>query len=122
MLDIYRKLFKRKREAVHVYPDGREVCNLRTQAGYAEYKDRTYKMALRQKGLCSLCGLWMNPDEITPDHEDGRGHGGGHRDDRIEKPDVNGDLQPYNSAVHWHCNVLKGSVRLKNYWIKKEVA
>lgn len=127
MLDIYKKLFKRKFEAVHVYPDGREVCSS-NQKGYAEYIRRRDLMALRQKGLCDLCGEWMKPDDLTFDHEDGRGMGGGksgaNRDDRIEIPDVNGDLQPYNSAVHWVCNSKKSSVRLKNYQPKgfKEVA
>ena len=71
-------------------------------------------MWFRQDGLCSICGHWMNPNECTYEHSEGRGMNGGHRDDRIEI-----DGKPYNSAVHGLCNVRKGSVRLKNF---KEVA
>jgi hypothetical protein len=61
-------------------------------------------------GRCSICGQYMMPDEITFEHSDGRGHGGGHRDDRIEK-----DGQPYNSAAHYLCNQKKGSIRLEKF-------
>jgi len=63
-------------------------------------------MRERQSELCAICGLWMKEEETTFDHEDGRGIGGGHRDDRIEV-----DGEPQNAAVHLHCNVRKGSKR-----------
>ncbi len=52
----------------------------------------------------------MRKDEATFEHEDGRGMGAGHRDDRIEK---NG--KPYNGAAHFWCNAKKGSVRLDKF-------
>jgi hypothetical protein len=100
------------------YPEGvggREVLDLKTKAGFREYVRRKLFMRERQNDLCSLCGEWMALDDCTFEHEDGKGHGGGHRDDRTEKPDVNGDIQDYNSAAHGHCNILKASVRLRNY-------
>jgi len=57
----------------------------------------------------------MRQEEATFEHQDGRGHGGGHRDDRIEI-----DGEPYNSAVHGMCNVKKGSIRLEKF--KEEAA
>lgn len=106
MLDIYRT--KRKIPAVEV-KGGREVCT-KTAAGLREYCRRTEAMWERQRGLCSICGLPMRIEEATFEHDDGRGHGGGHRDDRIEV-----DGEPKNSAAHGICNVRKGSVRLKNF-------
>jgi hypothetical protein len=43
----------------------------------------------------------------TFDHEDGRGSGGGKRDDRIIK-----DGRYYNGAAHLACNLWKGSRRI----------
>ena len=109
MLDIYKKQFKRKPEPI-LYPEGiggREVCNFKSAMGRREYFRRTAEMALRQKGKCSICGRPMKIDDCTYEHEDGRGHGGGHRDDRIEV-----DGKPYNSAAHYFCNLKKGSIRL----------
>jgi hypothetical protein len=102
---------KRRREAVEEPegPGGRQVCT-KTAGGEREYRSRTETMWLRQEGLCGICGLPMRIEEATFDHENGRGHGGGHRDDRIE---VNGVWQ--NAAVHGMCNVLKGSVRLERF-------
>jgi hypothetical protein len=44
------------------------------------------------------------------DHQDGRGHGGGIRDDRTI---VNGEW--HNAAVHGICNTRKGSKRYR--WV-----
>lgn len=108
MLPCYRKQFKRKTPPIEYPegPNGRQVCT-KTAEGTREYRGRTEQMCERQQGLCSICGLPMRQDEATFEHQDGRGHGGGHRDDRIEI-----DGQPYNSAAHGLCNVKKGSVRL----------
>jgi hypothetical protein len=108
VLPIYK--VKRKKEPVKVHRDGREVCDIFTKAGFIEYRRRLLDMRLRQDGLCSLCGEWMTETDCFFEHSDGRGHGGGNRDDRIEK-----DGKPYNSAAHGHCNIKKASVRLKNY-------
>lgn len=91
------------------YPDGREVCE-RSRLGQLEYEKRRNAMFKRQKGLCGLCGEPISGGEraATFDHEDGRGMGGAHRDDRIEK-----DGKPYNCAAHLGCNYLKGSRRKK---------
>lgn len=111
MLLIYKT--RRKREPVKVFPDGREVCE-KTKAGFIEYRRRIHIMRLRQNNLCNLCGEPMADDDCTFEHEEGRGIGGGHRDDRIER-----DGHSYNSVAHWHCNVKKASMRLSKY---KEVA
>lgn len=100
---------KRKREAIKTFSD-REVCDLKTAAGLREYRSRTEQMWERQKGLCSICHLPMRLEEATFEHDDGRGHGGGHRDDRIWV-----DGKPKNTAAHGLCNVLKGSVRLERF-------
>lgn len=53
----------------------------------------------------------MIGDDCTFEHVDGRGIGGGHRDDRIWLPD--GDrMIPYNLAAHVKCNMAKGSKRI----------
>jgi hypothetical protein len=108
MLACFRT--KRKREPIKTLRDGRQVCDLKTASGLREYKRRTEFMWLRQEGICSICIEPLRLDEATFEHDDGRGHGGGHRDDRTE---INGE--PYNHAVHGFCNVRKASVRLANY-------
>lgn len=100
---------KRKREWIKVYPDGREVLNLETQRGLAEYIDRKWKMADRQGWICCLSGHISNCPggmagvEFTFEHESGRG--GGKRDDRISLPTG----QIINGASHLYCNLAKGS-------------
>lgn len=93
-------------EAVRVLRDGREVCNLLTKAGRDEYERRKRVMWERQGKRCFLCGERLAWGEAMFEHWDGRGHGGGHRDDRIEK-----DGKPYNGVAHPLCNSLKGSKR-----------
>lgn len=100
------KDIRRKREAVHVFPDGREVCDLETAEGKRIYAGRTVGMAVRQNWFCRWCRLQMLRSEISFDHEDGRGMNGSHRDDRIFR-----DGKPYNGAVHLHCNLSKASKR-----------
>ena len=82
--------------------DGREILQP-THSGRKEYKRRTIAMAERQVWLCALCDMPLG-DDITFDHESGRGMGGSTRDDRIE---VNGKRK--NAAVHYRCNMAKGS-------------
>lgn len=110
MLPCYQKEFKRKREPVQIMRNGREVCNLDTCYGRRDYKRRVKAMWERQHGWCAICGDPLRLEEATYDHDNGRGLGGGHRDDRIE---VNG--VPQNTAVHLMCNVRKGSVRLEKF-------
>jgi hypothetical protein len=85
------------------YRDGREAC-LKSYMGRREYKARTLTMAERQMWLCGLCGLPMSYQDVTFDHEFGRGMGGARRDDRIE---IGGRW--VNAAVHLLCNSKKGS-------------
>lgn len=106
MLEVYKKQFKRKKEAVKILSDRREIC-AKTPLGEREYRCRTEQMWERQYGLCSICGLPMSKEEATYEHSEGRGMNGGHRDDRIEI-----DGKPSNSAAHGMCNVKKGSVRV----------
>jgi hypothetical protein len=105
-LNRVRKRLSCGNVAVITRRDGREVCTS-NYAGRKEYHRRVVVMCIRQNWACSLCGGPMNlGDSATFEHTDGRGMGGGHRDDRTE---ING--KPYNSAAHGWCNVLKGSRR-----------
>lgn len=88
--------------AVRVYPDGREVCQ-ENYEGRREYSRRVKDMALRQRGLCCLCGEKMHPNDATFEHQRRRGMGAAWRDDRITK-----DNEDWNGAAHWVCNSEKG--------------
>lgn len=103
MLDIY-KTKPPPPEPIKYLPDGREICNLKTEAGKLAYKERTLAMARRQNFRCCLCGQRMTAEEATFDHQHRRGMGGSKTDDRIE---VDGKRQ--NGAAHWKCNSEKGS-------------
>lgn len=82
--------------------------DLDTKEGQRIYKSRTVAMFMRQGLSCALCPAWGN---IQFDHEAGRGHGGGHRNDAITDADGNW----INAALCEHCNSLKGSKRYK--WV-----
>ena len=103
-----------KQKGVKVYPDGREVCDLYSVAGKREYARRIQAMVTRQRGICCLhgyapdCPGRFGGDRQTFEHENGRGMGGAHRDDRIELPDGTW----INGASHYACNVWKGSRRI----------
>jgi len=97
---------KKIKPAVRVFRDGREVCDLTIKAGRDEYEHRKWLMWDRQARKCCLCGQPLSRAEMMFEHWDGRGHGGGHRDDRIEK-----DGKPYNGVAHPLCNSRKGSRR-----------
>lgn len=102
-----------KPSAVKTYRDGREVCNDDTAAGRAEYARRREEMWERDKGICCICLLYVPKDEAPFEHWLGRGSGGGHRDDRTEKPDsVTGEMKKCNGIAHSWCNGLKGSKRM----------
>jgi hypothetical protein len=104
---------ERAPEDVHVFPDGREVCNKMTVAGRREYRRRVGEMLHRQKGQCCLVGYVATCPgalllaEATFEHENGRG--GGKRDDRTQLPDGTW----INGAAHSQCNHEKGSRRWK---------
>lgn len=99
--------------AVRKLKSGAEVCNLLTKSGRDEYESRKRQMLSRQNGICCLhghikdCPGKVNLADLSFDHEQPRGMGGGSRDDRIE---VNGRWQ--NGAAHWRCNSSKGSRRI----------
>lgn len=93
--------------AVQVFRDGREVCDVLTDVGRAEYMRRIALMWERQKHACCLCYQPMRLSEATFEHEAGRGMGGGHRDDRITLPDGTWT----NGAAHAICNSAKGGQR-----------
>jgi hypothetical protein len=113
-----RAKVKRKPPApwIMIYPDGREVLNLDTKQGMQEYRNRVGLMLIRQGGRCCLVdfiGACFGPLQFEAaqfEHENGRGMGGAHRDDRIVLPD--GTRQ--NGAACPHCNTAKGSRRI-NY-------
>ena len=108
---------KKVREPMKVFPDGREILDLKTKAGSDEYQRRKLAMWERQGRRCALqitdiCkqrqGRWSK-DDITYDHENGRG--AGKQDDRILVM-RDGKLVWQNSAVCWFCNSAKGSRRM----------
>lgn len=105
---------KKQPVAVRIMKDGREIVNLLCKAGRDEYEHRKDQMFERQKGICCLyghiegCPGRLRRSDAVFEHEAGRGHGGGHRDDRIE---VNG--KPQNGVAHPICNSKKSSQRIK---------
>jgi len=96
-----------KQPGFWTYPSVRQVCP-KTPAGRREYQRRIEAMWKRQRGLCCLCGRPILLAESVFEHQDGRGHGGGNRDDRIEI-----DGKWINGAACWKCNSEKGSKRIK---------
>lgn len=102
---------EREPEPVHIYPDGREICNKLTAAGKREYRRRVGVMVARQNCRCCLegfipeCTGYLKSSEALFEHENGRG--GGKQDDRIELPDG----RRINGAAHALCNQIKGSRR-----------
>lgn len=93
-------------DGVLYLPDGRQVC-AGDAAGDREYRRRLWAMVERQGYCCAITGkAFTDYSEPTFDHEGGRGHGGGHRDDQI---DVDGRWQ--NAALSLEANTLKGSKR-----------
>ena len=94
-----------KQPHVWTYPSGRQVCP-KTTAGRREYHSRIEAMWTRQKRTCCLCGRALRLSDAVFEHQDGRGHGGGKRDDSIFR-----DGKPYNGAACWKCNAEKGSKR-----------
>lgn len=96
------KDIEREPETVHVFPDGREVLNLLTAAGRAEYQLRKYQAWTEQGRTCWICGQPLGWREASVDHKQPRGMGGARRDDRQENI----------GAVHYWCNSEKGSRRI----------
>jgi hypothetical protein len=98
---------------VKVMPDGREICNQYTDTGRKAYRKRTEEGRQRQGGRCCLegycpgCPGYLSAEYATLEHENGRGMGGGHRDDRMV---INGRW--HNGAAHFMCNNWKGSRRI----------
>ena len=70
------------------------------------YRTRTYEMEVRQGFKCAICTR-ISGSSMQFDHQDGRGHGGGNRDDRI----VDDQGNWLNAALCAACNTLKGSKR-----------
>lgn len=91
--------------AIKTFRDGREVCQANA-AGRREYRERKRIMVLRQNFRCGACSIDIETFTAQFDHQDGRGSGGGHRDDRIEI-----DGKWHNAALCSDCNTRKGSVR-----------
>jgi hypothetical protein len=104
----FPKPARRKREAVKLYPDGREVIDQTTAEGRREYERRILFMHHRDGGLCCLCGRYVALGVATFEHKEGRGVGGGKRDDRAEK----------NGIAHFLGNRQKGSVGYGEYMKK----
>jgi 5-methylcytosine-specific restriction endonuclease McrA len=98
---------KKKPEAVKVFRDGREVCNQLTKPGRDEYARRRRLVFDQQKGICAICHLPIRLEDLTCDHIKPRKSGGSETDDRIENL----------AAVHWKCNIERGSKRSGYYGV-----
>jgi hypothetical protein len=98
---------------VKVMSDGREICNQYTTTGRKAYRKRIEIAWTRQKGRCCLeghcpeCPGQLYLQEVTLEHESGRGMGGSRRDDRMEL-----DGRWHNGAAHLVCNSWKSSRRI----------
>lgn len=93
---------KKAPEAVRVFRDGREQCNLLCKAGMDEYLRRK-RVAWEEQGrTCSIGGEPLRWADSTVDHKSPRGMGGGSRDDRQEN---------IGAACGLH-NAQKGSRRI----------
>ena len=103
MLPLFPKpsQVKKKREPIKVYPDGREVIDIKTKAGMDEYMRRKRVAWEEQKRICSLCHLPLKWADSSVDHKKPRGMGSGSRDDR----------QFNIAAAHHWCNAARGSKR-----------
>jgi len=80
---------------------GREVCN-NSKKGKAEYRNRREFLYEVYDRKCCLCGLGLSIDHLSLDHKDGRGLGGGRRNDNLST----------TLPVHLMCNGRKGSRRI----------
>ena len=90
--------------AVRITRDGREICQ-NNAAGRREYQRRRENRWYIDKGICCLCGTFVDPRQATTEHPEGRGLGGSHRNDRVSEIRV----------AHLAGNLAKGSIRLEMY-------
>jgi 5-methylcytosine-specific restriction endonuclease McrA len=88
-------------DGVFRFPDGREICDQKSKKGRDEYHRRKRKAWEDQRGICAICHLQLNWGDTTNDHIKPRKSGGSERDDRQENL----------AAVHWKCNIERGSKR-----------
>ena len=108
-----------KENGIWTYPDGREICDLRSPQGRKAYRDRIKQAGERQGWICCLHGIapmctgkmdyqyGKGLLAVTLEHESGRGMGGSRRDDRMEL-----DGRWHNGAAHMVCNSWKSSRRI----------
>jgi len=85
----------------------REICNTSTVEGLALYRGRVEEMLTRQGFICCVGMEPLALADATFEHEQGRGMGGGHRDDRTHDSDGN----PINGASCLFHNSQRGSRR-----------
>ena len=97
-------------DSLKIYSDGREVCR-NNAAGKREYASRREQMYDRDHGICCICKrkIWLR-SEATFEHTEGRGLGGGHRDDRPSYVNAQGKMIR-NGVAHFNCNGMKGGKR-----------
>jgi 5-methylcytosine-specific restriction endonuclease McrA len=93
-----------KQPGVWIYPDGREVIQ-RTFAGKLLLQSRWGIAWTDSKGICCLCGQFVQPYAATLEHKTAKGSGGGKHDDRQENLGIS----------HRNGNVAKGSMSLDRY-------
>lgn len=92
------------KDAVRIYPDGREVCQ-NNAAGRREYAKRRLERWRIDKGVCCLCDQMVWPSACTIEHPNGRGMAGSKRDDRVSEIRV----------AHYRGNMAKGGMSLERY-------
>ena len=82
----------------------REICSS-SPAGRAEYQRRRELRWDMDRGICCLCGQFVPLNQATVEHPNGRGSGGGNRDDSVEAIRIS----------HFFGNNAKGSISLERY-------
>ena len=90
--------------AVRITRDGREICQ-NNAAGRREYQRRREDRWYIDKGICCLCGTFVDPHQATTEHPDGRGMAGSKRNDRVSAIRV----------AHYRGNMAKGGMSLERY-------
>jgi len=97
-LALYEPLYP---SAVELKKGSRQICK-NTPKGWTEYRRRRNFVWEVYDRKCWLCGQPVSSEEVTADHRDPRGMGGGSRDDRVEA------IRP----CHGECNTRRGSRRI----------
>lgn len=88
----------------------RWVC-IKGAIGRRFYDHLKFIMWRRQNGICCVCRRWMDPCDVSFEHQEPRRIGAGFKDDSIYKRGENGRLRRHNGVSHYACNSERGSKR-----------